>query len=562
MPAVKIRCSYLRGAAFAFLLLPVLLFLCGFVKTVIAIPVSLLLLVCYGLALQERRRDTAYLQIPLLRLLAFGGIFLVWCWLGGQGNLFYQPSDWNERNAIFRDLICRSWPVYYPETNTALVYYIGHWLPAASLGKLLFAVSGDLELAFAVGNILLALWSFLGIMLTLLLMLTVVKPKAGWGQWLVPAVFLGFSGLDILGTVIMKWPLDRFLSELHLEWWANRYQFSSTTTCLFWVFNQAVPAWVVTLCFAGEKSPRNYAFLVGCALPCAPFPCVGLGILMVGKVLYEAVQRSREKRLGSYLKDIFSFSNTVTAVCWVPIICSYLLSNVSIQQSMGSAAGSVPAQISKTMMLFSFVIVAAAVLAAAVAFVLSRAFKKNTPFFFTCAALLFVSAALLYLFPQTGFSYFVFLALECGLYWLLVAPDHHRDPMLYLIGLAFLLVPCIRMGFSADFCMRASIPALTVLLMMCAGKLCRWLDAPKACKKWQKVTCALLVVLLVIGLATPAMEVFRGIYKTVQAGTVLLPADNIYTLNKYAAEDILYRNFVAADYPASLFFRYFARLLQ
>ena len=67
---------------------------------------------------------------------------LLWGYLGGQTGFFYQNSDWGYRNAIYRDLITNSWPVYYPQKDTALVYYIGHWLVPAALTKPVYALFG------------------------------------------------------------------------------------------------------------------------------------------------------------------------------------------------------------------------------------------------------------------------------------------------------------------------------------------------------------------------------------------------------------------------------------
>lgn len=53
------------------------------------------------------------LSVPKLVLLF--ALMLLWGYLGGQTGFFYQNSDWGYRNAIYRDLITNSWPVYYPQ---------------------------------------------------------------------------------------------------------------------------------------------------------------------------------------------------------------------------------------------------------------------------------------------------------------------------------------------------------------------------------------------------------------------------------------------------------------
>lgn len=88
------------------------------------------------------------LSVPKLVLLF--ALMLLWGYLGGQTGFFYQNSDWGYRNAIYRDLITNSWPVYYPQKDTALVYYIGHWLVPAALTKPVYVLFGmDIAWMFA-----------------------------------------------------------------------------------------------------------------------------------------------------------------------------------------------------------------------------------------------------------------------------------------------------------------------------------------------------------------------------------------------------------------------------
>ena len=129
-------------------------------------------------------------------------VSLVWCILGGQGGYFYQTSDWNERNAIFRDLIEREWPVYYDQTDIVLTYYIGHWLPAALVGKAVYILSGSAEIAWKIGNNALLLWSSLGIIACLLLLFRVSRANTFRQRSIAVLIFMFFSGLDVIGTIL------------------------------------------------------------------------------------------------------------------------------------------------------------------------------------------------------------------------------------------------------------------------------------------------------------------------------------------------------------------------
>lgn len=562
MKCVKITYKGLRAGAFAFLLLPVLLFLLFFVKPLIGIPAAAVMLAVYIFAIREETKSRQMIHISAGRLVAFFTICLVWCYLGGQGGLFYQTSDWNERNAIFRDLIQYQWPVYYPETDTMLTYYIGHWLPAASIGRLIYLATGNLDQAFGIGNLFLAMWSLFGVFVTLLLHLCTVSPKKARGQWLVLLMFIGFSGMDIIGCKIMKWTMDDIFRILHLEWWLDRYQFSSNTTCLFWVFNQAITAWVATLCFVNENNNRNYAFIIGCSLLSASLPCVGLAILMIGRVIFDVLAAIRKHRVWQYIKKTFSLSNVATVVFWVPIIGTYLMSNSALENTVdGEPQATV--QITERMQSFSWIIIGLIGVALLI-HLIWRIVNKNkakTPFFLGTAVLLAVATSMIYVFPDTGKAYFAFLALECGIYWLLLARDYHAAPMYYIIGFVFIIAPCIKVGIGSDFCMRASIPALTILMIMCSKKLCRWIERTGETKRSlsNTVTCVLLSICLVIGMFTPAMEIYRGIKIVSENQQVIMPADSIGTLNQYHSSGGIYGNFVSDSYKDAIFFKYFAR---
>ena len=564
---ITITYQQLRRLAFSFLLLPVLLFILFFVKWFIAIPAAAILIWAFTRAIREETDETQSFDIPKQRLLVFGVVCALWCFLGGQGGLFYQTSDWNERNAILRDLITQNWPVYYPETDTMLTYYIGHWMPAAVVGRVFYLITGgNVSFAFTIGSLVLGLWTLIGVLTTLMLHICTVRPKHSKGQWLVFWLFLGFSGMDILGCLLKGWSLPLLLQVQHLEWWSGGYQFSSNTTCLFWVFNQAIPAWIATLCFVNEKNNRSYAFIIGCALLSASLPCVGLAILMLGKVAWDVIGAVKSGTVKEYIRRTFSFVNVGSTAVLVPIIGSYLLSNSALENTAAGENAPPAAELTVPM-----IVIVAGLALLAVAAIFFRAYSANTlrrkdfsKFSAGSAILLIMMVLMICLHPETRRIYFVFLFLECGLYWFLLAGDFWDDLYFYLIGATLVICPLIKVGISADFCMRASLPALTILTTMCGKKLCAWQTVGKNARdrrnkfNWRYITCTLLIACLIIGAATPVMEILRGFINVVMEGSLGLSADSIYTLNQYHSSGGIYGNFVSESYRSSLFFRFFA----
>lgn len=71
------------------------------------------------------------------------------------------------------------------------------------------------------------------------------------------AVVILFSGMDVVGNLLNGGEMFRRLwsIDVSLEWWAERYQYSSLTTMLFWVPNHALGGWLsVGLLLRGKSS--------------------------------------------------------------------------------------------------------------------------------------------------------------------------------------------------------------------------------------------------------------------------------------------------------------------
>ena len=109
----------LKKLIYLYLVIPVLIFIIGWIKPLLAIPVAIGVIVAAG-NIWKRIEDTET-KIPWKTVLIAFVIALVWCVLAGQGGYYYQSVDHNARNAIFRDLITREWPVIYPEKNMGMI---------------------------------------------------------------------------------------------------------------------------------------------------------------------------------------------------------------------------------------------------------------------------------------------------------------------------------------------------------------------------------------------------------------------------------------------------------
>lgn len=273
---MNIKIHTLVHLAFGYLLLPFLIFCLGFLRPIIGIPVTVTLIWIYFRIIRQVKNDSRSThQINKKGLLV--GVFLIVIWVifSGIGGFAFQDWDHHGRNAIFRDLINISWPVNYPElsnqpgmsTGSALVYYIGFWLPAALAGKLF---------GWNAAQLALFIWTLLGILLTALLL----RKKMGSSFMCASILIILFSGMDIIGAGYAQLVSPNHYPALwppvsHLEWWSDHYQFSSMTSQLYWVFNQAVPTWVC-MAIHGLIPDRRWGFLLwGLCFFMAPLPAIG-----------------------------------------------------------------------------------------------------------------------------------------------------------------------------------------------------------------------------------------------------------------------------------------------
>ena len=548
---ITISYKILRIIGLFFLVLPVMIFLFFFVKRIISVPVIILLaLACY-LAIRNKEDDKRYFHIEIKQLLLMLIVCFIWCYFGGLGGFFYQTSDWNERNAIFRDLMSNKWPVYYSQTNTALTYYIGHWLPAALIGRTFFTLTGMWDISWVLGNIGLLIWTALSVFISVLLLIQYVSANTKKMQWLILGILIVFSGLDIVGCLLQGWNFQSFTSILHLEWWLEGFQFSSNTTCLFWVYNQAIPAWIATLLFLNEKSNKMYALIIVCTLISAPLPCVGLALYMVGYATYKMIGSIKRHCVIGYLKETFSIINVIPAIFVFPILAFYFMTNSALEKS-----NAVQIQNSQ----FSYDVFYFFIIGALLMLISKFVLKKTIPEIWVLSIMSLIVTGVLLFNPQLDYKYVLFLFLEVGVYLIAVSSEKYKCIFFYLTILLFFIAPTIKIGIGSDFCMRATIPSTIILMTMYIETLTKWLNDKKYTLKSQnKVRFWFAVIILIIGMVTPTMEFYRGIYKVTEGQKLDLVADGIYTLNKYHPSGDVYGNFVSEGYKESIFFKYLAQ---
>lgn len=532
---IKIKYSYVKFASYIFAMLPLLFFFSGWFKWYFYIIAIAATSMCFYATFRKNEEKEEHLDIKLYALILLVLLAFAYSFFCGIGRLWAQSKDYPWRNAIFRDLILKDWPVMYDSYDGALVYYIGLWLPAAFIGKVFHYAGLNDEASFTVGNIALLIYITIGLTLLFLLLAFYFNARSQKIVFLGALMFIFFSGMDILGSIE---PLGA--NNYHLEWWASKYQYSSFTTCMCWVFNQSVIPWIVTLILVKDRKIEDFVFLGMMCLMSGPFPFVGFFIYCVLFGLYELVLSVKNKQIKDLFIKVFSLSNILAALAVFPFIGLYYLSNASI-----SGSGSIR-----------------------VANVVTESVSSSG------------SGSLL---SSGAMTYICFCLVEFLFFGLMILRKYYKDYLYYCTIAMLFVFPFIKMGHSSDFSMRASIPTLFVLFLLCGKfvfdekkdsfeKLSDNINDIKANKKeynmcqLKKYTYILLVLGLCLGTFTPAVEFIRGFRQVSLRGIDDVVTDYIKTLDGSGgiAEDYEYTgyeygNFVSVNKENTVFFKYICK---
>lgn len=537
---VALRYKNVRVAAFCYMGLPFFLFAMtwlSFLPALISASVTLfiLVLVIKPDLLKHRkaspdavlnRHAVEEISVPVWTLIVVTLVAGIWIWWSGIGGAFYQSGDFPYRNAVFRDLLTYKWPVIYGEDKGMLAYYIGFWLPAAIVGKTVGLVTDNADVIWGVGNTALYLWTVIGVLLVLLMLYFNVKAVNTQKVLLATFVFLFFSGMDVIGWFVAGTDgfMNRLIEEnIHIEWWAKKIsfpsghllQYSSFTTQLFWVFNQAVMTWLCTLTLFREQTPQNFVYIGMMSLFCGPIPFYGFFVLalVLGVLFFWRARRHPKYTILSF----FSLSNVLAVLGIFPVCFAYFTGNSAATLKSGSKL---------------------------LRFVPRLIFNVDGK-------------------PGTGISgkrlvlFITFLLLEFLLVALLIW-WHNRKELPFWACMGMLCIfPLIFTGAAADFCMRATIPALVIFCVYVIRFMFEKSNSPKHSP--DRLLYLLLTVFILIGSVTPLVEMSRGIYKSVEAGHYLTYNDTFKSLGSDEKDAGSIKNFTAQKYENSKFYKYFAR---
>ncbi|MBR3630673.1 MAG: hypothetical protein IKN55_09430 [Oscillospiraceae bacterium] len=438
--------------AYLYLSVPMYIFFFGWLKIGYALLMAAVLTA--GLFFAWRAAPeidvSQFCRKNLLRLFGVGLIAVLWMYFSGIGGLTYQNFDHMWRNAVLTELVSNDWPVIvtdseYFEHPAALIYYFALWLPAALAGKCFGMEAAQSTLFF---------WCLIGVLLCFTLILGLCRKVSVW----IVLGFVFFSGLDTVGDFLLHNSTDYlWFTGNHLEYWMTYdFQMSCMSTQLLWVFNQAIPAWIITLLLLCQKDNRSLIFVYTFSFLSCTLPAIGMLPIVACIGIRRMVQSyDKEKpfrqNLPSLLREVFTLQNCVTGILMT--LVSYLFLKSNTQSANG----------------------------------FHKLEMKNQ---LVC--------------------YLVFCFLEFVIYYLLIFRAHRRSALYWVSFATLLVVPLIKVGYFADFVMRGSIPSLVVLYILVMQAFLTYR------KENARIAFAALLAVFLIGSLTAYHELNRTLFNTVE----------------------------------------------
>lgn len=478
------------------LFVPLIIFFLGWLKLPIAV-IACVVTAAGGICAYQSV-EYKEIQYDAKYILITAGVLTVWLIFSGIGRFSYQNSDWMVRNAILRDLVDYDWPVIYDFTKGNNLY--SQYLPDQRAGLIYYftfwlpaALAGKLG-GWNAANLLLFVWAFVFLLLTIFWLNVFIGRKSFCTLF----VLIFFSGLDIIGAVLMN-GVYTLQPAIHIEWWAGLIQYSSNTTQLYWVFNQCLPCWLITAVMLNVKKPWVTAFIACTLFPYAPFCMFG----MVPAALYFIFMLMKKENKKIFVQEILNVIKSPA----VPFAAVLLI-------TFGSFFLSANSSISIRGFIWKY--------------------WENIP----------AGAA----------TYISFLVLEFGIYALLLYKTEKKNSLYWFAVLELTLIPLYKMTPANDFCMRASIVPLFILMALVIKNACDRLNKKDVCS-------VLLVAALCIGAVTPMHEMVRSVENTVTMSPEQYLNEDIYSIGEPRTElgaEICGNQFYAENFN-NFFYKHLSR---
>ncbi len=507
-----------------YLAIPVIVFFIGYLKLVLAILFSGLVISAgvwsirrcekdNGGSVSDEARGEITITPSFFAFIVIGTILVLY-W-GGVSEFGCCSSDHRVRYAILNDLVHYKWPIVYDfstqqnpavieilgEGKAAFAYYFVFWMIPAVVGKLFGVMAA---------RITLFIWSAIGLILVAIGVSLLYK-RTSKVMFMALIFFAGFDVIPYVYNRINDIPTTWEGWNLHLYIHGNFFQIMN-------VFNQSIPGWLITILLMMSVNSFSIGMLGGLMFCYSPWATIGILPLCICKMIInirgQKAEGSKSKRL---VRGIVSPGNLI-----IPIVC--FICFASLYTANSNATG-------------------------------SNGFIWN-----------FYSSKLTLI--KEYLSLFVF---DYGIWLLLIlrfAPQHRKDPMLWTAVGTLLILPIYKISIANDFLMRGSLSPMFIIsvysVMMVADQfeICR----KSASKLSVAIMARIILILAIVAAYTPGNQMLYSALTSYRMNFTDEPyeyeQDMIGSFGNILKEDqleMVRTQFYVYDYEDTIFFKYLAR---
>lgn len=291
----------------------IIIFLLGWCRWYYSIPLTLLTCYCiYGMWKNGGRQT---FSVSKRQFWVSCALCLMLMWLCGIGGYMVQSADQYWRNAMFRDLVNYSWPVYDKVTDLTKSYYLAFWMLPALFAKLTHSME--------VGFFMQLVWISSGLEL---LFLQICR-WMGKSRVSFLLFFYLFSGMKII-ECLLYYPvaggsvLPQTLNMLFTNATPGAFHAGPMSQLLYDPFNQTVPLFLGMMLMLNNVRSRLLPFFFVLLLLYAPLPLVGLIPIFIYWLIHSLCKLQGTERW-RYILNI----ENVTALLLLIVSALYLMSN-------------------------------------------------------------------------------------------------------------------------------------------------------------------------------------------------------------------------------------------
>ncbi|MDE7179350.1 MAG: hypothetical protein K2O59_16230 [Lachnospiraceae bacterium] len=500
---IRIPFKYVILIAMLYLIIPICIFFIGWTKLYIGLPLAIFLFFAlFRFYVSTYKESVDQISVPGMHLIFIALFFALWVWSTGIGNFFVSAYDHPWRTAMFRDLINYDWPVIYPETGNAFVYYLCYWMVPALFGKLF---------GWVAGNAVLLLWTYIGVLIVFFILLHICSASNSKTMWTVALMLFSWSGLNIIASIVAQilnlnlyeFELGNFISwcDKMYNGYSFNFYYRTNQDALMEIYNQATPLWIATLiALDNRKRIGNYAFIGMCLIPFAPIPFMGLFILFITFFIHEIIDKREFKRV---FKSAFSMQNIIAILAIAPIFLLFYTCNSTTQGGEGGGLMLLPLELFDRQRIFMLV---------------------------------------------------AFWLFQFGIVAALIYSEYRKKYLYYVVVIWLMLCPLIEFGKRGgrDFCMNASLPALFLLMSMTIKYINKNIVG-----KILTTRNAILICVLLLSSMSAIGGVALELDQIGNIGKFPIVDDRVYTLSDKEADK--YENFLVSEWGQSVFYQYIAK---